>query len=82
VAEIEAIDQRLEMAETMMLGLRLAEGIGLEDFHARFGKTLSSVYGQQVAKLISLGLLEQDADALRLTPRGRLLGNEVFLRFF
>ncbi|MBF8267272.1 MAG: oxygen-independent coproporphyrinogen oxidase [Dehalococcoidia bacterium] len=82
VEGIETIDERLEMAETMMLGLRLEEGIDPEGFARRFGRSLSSVYGEQVQDVTSLGLVEQAEGALRLTPRGRLLGNEVFLRFF
>ena len=30
---------------------------------------------------MELGLLERDGDVIRLTPRGRLLSNEVFERF-
>jgi coproporphyrinogen III oxidase-like Fe-S oxidoreductase len=28
-----------------------------------------------------MGLMQQEGDAIRLTPRGRLLSNEVFERF-
>ena len=79
---VEAIDQPLEMAETMMLGLRLSEGVGEEDFLRRFGASIMQTYGSQVAKLEELGLLEWKEARLKLTPRGRLLGNEVFQRFF
>ncbi len=69
------------MAETMMMGMRLNDGISLEDFYDRFGENVTSVYGKQVEDLTSLGLIEQIDGALRLTSRGRPLGNEVFLRF-
>ena len=82
VEGLETIDEGLEMAETMMLGMRLEQGIGLDGFALRFGKSLSSVYGEQIQELISLGLMEQSEDALRLTEWGHLLGNEVFQRFF
>ena len=81
VGSTEAIDRRLEMAETMMMGMRLNDGISLEDFYDRFGENVTSVYGKQVEDLTSLGLIEQIDGALRLTSRGRPLGNEVFLRF-
>ena len=81
VASVEAIDRRLEMAETMMLGIRLDDGVGLDAFRDRFGESLASVYGEQVEELTALGLVEQRDGALRLTPQGRPLGNEVFLRF-
>lgn len=79
---LEAINKHLEMAETMMLGLRLEEGVSLAGFEARFDTTLPSVYGEQIQGLMSVGLLQQSGDVLYLTEHGRLLGNEVFLRFF
>lgn len=82
VEDVETIDKRLEMAETMMLGLRLEEGVSLEGFKARFDTALPSVYGEQIQELISIGLLENSGDVLYLTEHGRLLGNEVFTRFF
>ncbi len=82
VEGVETIEQRLEMAETMMLGLRGEEGVSLEGFANRFDMALPSVYEAQVQELTSLGLLEQRDGVLCLTGRGRLLGNEVFLRFF
>ena len=81
VGSVEAIDRRLEMAETMMLGMRLDAGVRLQDFYDRFGETLPAVYGKQVDDLTVLGLIELRDSALRLTSKGRPLGNEVFLRF-
>ena len=81
VGSVEAIDRRLEMAETMMLGMRLDDGVSLEDFYDRFGESVTSVYGKQVDELTALGLIELRDGALRLTSKGRPLGNEVFLRF-
>ncbi|SVB68230.1 uncharacterized protein METZ01_LOCUS221084, partial [marine metagenome] len=82
VASIENIPQQLEMSETMMLGLRLSQGVNLQAFSERFGVTLQAVYGDQIEELISWGLLKEQDKSLTLTPRGKLLGNEVFLRFF
>jgi len=81
-ASVEQIPMSMEMAETMILGLRLvAEGVGDERFHARFGRSLRDVYATQLSELVALGLLEEATDRVRLTARGRLLGNEVFQRF-
>lgn len=81
VVEIESIDRRLEMGETMMLGLRLAEGVDETRFHARFGRALGSVFGNELTHLRIAGLLEWDGHGARLTTRGRLLGNQVFMQF-
>jgi oxygen-independent coproporphyrinogen III oxidase len=80
MVECEAISPELEMAETAMVGLRLVEGLALPDFAARFGRTFDETLGTRVADVRALGLLEERGDHLRLTERGRLLGNEVFER--
>lgn len=77
----EAIDRDLEMAETMFLGLRRSGGVSRHEFHRRFGSDLNEHYGSVIDELCGLGLLTKDGDWVRLTRRGRLLGNEVFVRF-
>jgi oxygen-independent coproporphyrinogen III oxidase len=84
----------VEMQETLMLGFRLTEaGVSAKKFHARFGKNLMDVFGKEIDELIGLGLLEWvpvsgpspankgEGVRVRLTRRGRLLGNQVFMRF-
>lgn len=82
IVETEQIDRALEMGETMMLGLRLVdEGVNRSRFQDRFGVTIEQAYGPIVERLIAQELLESSAACLRLTPRGRLLGNRVFGEF-
>jgi oxygen-independent coproporphyrinogen-3 oxidase len=82
VEGVEEIDDTLERAETMILGLRLVQaGVGLADFRERFGRELMDVYGRQIEEMEQAELLEVDGERVRLTARGRLLGNEVFQRF-
>jgi oxygen-independent coproporphyrinogen-3 oxidase len=69
------------MGETMMLGLRLAEGVRARAFEQRFRRPLADVFGDELEDLSGLGLVAWNGSAARLTPRGRLLGNQVFLRF-
>jgi oxygen-independent coproporphyrinogen-3 oxidase len=81
-AEVEPIDRQLEMSETMMMGLRLlCEGVSFARFERRFGVGLDDVYGAQIAGLVARGLLERTAERIRLTRRGHLLGNQVFVEF-
>lgn len=79
--ERELIARPLEMGETMMLGLRLAEGVSEARFRARFGVGLAETYGPVLARFGRLGLLEWDGTCARLSRRGRLLGNQVFAEF-
>ena len=81
VTLVEQVDVRMEMGETMMLGLRLTDGVTGDSFNARFGQTLMNVFGAAIQELEEVGLLQWNGDRLSLTPRGRLLGNEVFQRF-
>jgi oxygen-independent coproporphyrinogen-3 oxidase len=79
------------MSEFMITGLRLTrEGVSSRTFRDRFGLELMGVYGNEIKELTHLGLLERinktsevskTPEVLRLTSRGRLLGNQVFLRF-
>jgi oxygen-independent coproporphyrinogen III oxidase len=84
-AQISRIDEATEMAETMFMGLRLTrEGISRKAFHQRFKRLPQDVFVTEIEELLALGLLEiagDDGDILRLTPQGRLLGNQVFIRF-
>lgn len=77
------------MSEFMINGLRLTrEGISVDEFEQRFEKKLQDVFGKEIDELLKLGLLEsktsefsKNSEVLRLTPRARLLGNQVFMRF-
>ena len=82
VDTIEFIDRPLEMAETMMLGLRLDTGVSVAEFEARFGVSPGEVYREELDELQPTGLVETVDGSIRLTDKGRFLSNEVFVRFF
>ncbi|MGH9748571.1 MAG: coproporphyrinogen-III oxidase family protein, partial [Candidatus Polarisedimenticolia bacterium] len=67
-------------SEALVLGLRLAEGIDLGRLRERYGSAAPRPDPELVGELERAGLLERSSDRLRLTPRGRLLSNEVFER--
>lgn len=77
----EPIDQAGEMAETMIMGLRLLEGVSESRFAARFGRSLDEVYGPVLGRLAEQGLLERIDGRVRLTLRGLRLGNQVWQEF-
>jgi len=76
-----SIDQSVEMGETMMMGLRLAEGVTAARFEAAFGRRLVEIYGATIDRFGEIGLVSWDGERVRLTERGRLLGNQVFEAF-
>ncbi len=84
MTDVTPIDPATEMGETMMMGLRLVqEGISNTVFTRHFNRSLMEVYGAQIKRLISQGLLEWAGgeDILRLSQRGKLMGNRVFREF-
>lgn len=81
IAGREEIKRELEMAETMILGLRLNEGILFDEFAKRYGEDARIKYARQLREVSELGLIELSDVRVRLTPRGRLLSNQVFWRF-
>jgi oxygen-independent coproporphyrinogen-3 oxidase len=81
IADQNFVDREEEIGEFMMLGLRLNSGISVYEFERRFETDITAVFGEELVRLYSIGLLEREGDAIRLTERGRLLGNEVFARF-
>jgi len=77
----DQVDQVTEMEETMMVGLRLTqEGVSRRSFKQRFGMPVEKVFSKEIDQMVQAGLLEA-GEILRLTPRGRLLGNQVFMQF-
>ena len=76
----ERLDETVRRAETVILGLRQGRGIHLAEMSRRLGVDLTEEYRGQFGDMTAAGLLEQVAGRLRLTRRGRLLGNEVFWR--
>lgn len=85
IVESEIVERAQEMSETAFLALRTAQGLHLPTFEARFGTPFAAFAGDRLRHVEEAGLLEyvhDDATGpwLRLSKRGRLLGNEVFMR--
>lgn len=78
VAQEERLDEEGQMRETLILALRMREGVSEREFYRRFGTTLETLCGPTLERLAEWGLLERKGDAWRLTRRGMLLANVVF----
>src|SRR5215813_8450862 len=68
------------LEESFFLGLRLNRGVDLEALRQRFGAEVER-FVSVIEELVEDGLLDRGQGLLRLTPRGRLLSNEVFEKF-
>ena len=74
------VGRREALEESFFLGLRRNRGIRLQELEHQFGVAVRE-YIPMMEELAATGLLESVDGVLRLTPRGRLLSNEVFERF-
>ena len=78
----EKLTRPLEMAETMILGLRMIEeGVNRAQFALRFGIDPLDYYGEQIATGVLQGLLQVDDKTLRLTAKGFPLASQVQMAF-
>lgn len=76
-----AVSQHAALEEAFFLGLRLTKGVDLQELEEQFSSESIASYAATITELREEHLLEGDGTIIRLTPRGRLLSNEVFQRF-
>ena len=69
------------LEEAFFLGLRLNRGVDLREVEHTFGPGTLEEFRPAIAALVSDELVGLDGNSIRLTPRGRLLSNEVFQSF-
>ncbi len=77
ISESENLILRDAFKETVVMGLRLTEGISEQRLKQRFGLRLSDVYGAELDKLIDQQLISLEGACLVLTERGRRFANQV-----
>lgn len=79
--EAQKLTRREAMEEFFFLGLRLMQGVSLFTFVEEYGEDTIAVFEEAIAQNIADGLLEQEGEWLRLTPKGIDVSNYVFERF-
>ena len=77
VAFTEEIGPAEDLVETLLLGLRLREGIALDLFPRRFGRTVEALFGSALVRLAGDRLIALDGERLRLTGSGVVLADYV-----
>jgi oxygen-independent coproporphyrinogen-3 oxidase len=82
VAKTIRLDAETELAETVMLRLRLlTDGLSLGEMRAGFGVDLAQVYSTDLAELETAGLIERARNHLWLREEAVPVANEVWQRF-
>lgn len=81
VAGEERLDLTGRRGETVIMHLRLREGLNLHRFHESFGEDFEMLYASTLDKFTAFGLLEIRDGYVRLTREGLYLSNEIFQEF-
>ena len=80
-AEVEDLAVRERMAERLILGLRLKEGVSLARFRSEFGHDLKDIYQDVLEKYLRQQLVVIEDDCLRLNPRYVFTANAILQGF-
>jgi oxygen-independent coproporphyrinogen-3 oxidase len=81
IEEIHVNNTKDDMEEFVFMGLRMVEGIQINEFKERFGKDIYKVFGEVIEKNIKKELLISDSGKLYLSPRGIEVSNYVMSDF-
>ena len=79
VEEYSLIGPREAEFETLMLGLRVLDGVREDDFLIRHGRSMKEAFGEKIDTLIQKGLLKYANGSLRLTRWGMDVQNAVLV---
>ena len=82
VESTEELRGRALLAETLMLGLRMLDGVDLDSLVARGMPDARREFPQQIDKLIQDGLVDLAGSVLKPSYRGLRVLNDVVLEFF
>jgi oxygen-independent coproporphyrinogen-3 oxidase len=83
VIDCEVTPPQEVLLETLMLGLRLAEGVSLTTLTQKFGQQPLDVIHQCLKPHVEQGLVEISEERLRLSdPQGFLFSNVVLADLF
>lgn len=75
------VSREMALEETFFLGLRLNRGVDVGQVRDDFGIRAMETVSPLLSELDEAGLVACEGHRVGLTPRGRLLSNEVFERF-
>ena len=76
--ETEPLDRRTQISEAMIMGLRMTEGVNLQQIQQRFGIDILESYGKDLQTLLDKKLAVYEEGSLRLTSYGMRYGNRAF----
>ena len=81
IDSFEFLSKELQLKETIILGLRLTEGLNISEVENIFNVNLNTLFEKQIRYLKQHGLISLSNNKLKLTERGIFLSNQVFVEF-
>lgn len=76
--DIEKLDPAAKARETLVMGLRLIDGISREEFRSATGFDYRELKGPEIDELCSKNLLVEEGGRLRLSEEALFISNNVF----
>lgn len=77
IVESEKLALDASFRESVIMGLRLTEGVSRDRLKARYGIDLAGYYGTTLERLLGQQLVELTTTHLRLTAKGRVIANYI-----
>jgi len=82
---MDVVESDVKMRDFMLLGLRLIqEGVSMQSLKNLYGVSMKIEFSYEISFLLKNKLVEWengDQDRLRLTNRGVMVANQVFMQF-
>ena len=79
--EAEPLDHPTQLAEAMIMGLRMTDGVNINEMQKRFGVDILKYYETEIQLLLDKKMAACVDGTLRLTPYGMRYGNQAFEAF-
>ena len=76
VCETEIVTEEIAREETIMLSLRLREGLPLTEYQRRFGHDLEAEH-PILSRYAAEGFIRRKGDRISLTPKGFFVSNAI-----
>lgn len=80
IRHIDKVDRNDRLKEAMMLGLRLIDGISIDELNQKYNVNIEKQFDEELTYLERKGWVKVDSH-IRLTGMGLFYGNEVFGMF-
>ncbi|MGY3724252.1 oxygen-independent coproporphyrinogen-3 oxidase [Granulicatella balaenopterae] len=81
ILQSQPLTRQAKIEEFMFLGLRKMSGVSYREFKYRFNCSMMSIYQDVILDLEEQGLIIKDDEGIRLSQKGKFLGNNVFQSF-